>query len=361
MAEGNILVVDEDLNSLRSLVNVLKKNHFQVYGINEFDRAVELYKTGDIDIVLVSLQRNDSSGFDILEALKAYDPEAKVILYTDVGTKGNVMRALRMGASEFMEKPLEIEKLVATLRQLLTKESAPKAFQGDLRTMSLASIIQMNCEERIVGLLHLQRPGQEGRIYFDQGRIVHAETQGLKGEEAVYKMLRWDQGVFTLKMEVTPPQETIQSDWSGLILEGMRRIDEGQSGPELEWQEAGLVGEEKGEIEKDHSKRILRALSSIKGVNEVFIYSQNGEVTAKESKWDGKKLDKAASYLISQSKTLAEILSAGQIQRVLLRDQAGKEMLLWCEEAVIYFRFSKRTQADMLAREALARVQRYRS
>lgn len=361
MAEGNILVVDEDLNSLRSLVNVLKKNHFQVYGINEFDRAVELYKTGDIDIVLVSLQRNDSSGFEILDALKSYEPEAKVILYTDVGTKGNVMRALRMGASEFMEKPLDIEPLIATLRKLLTKESAPKAFQGDLRTMSLASIIQMNCEERIVGLLHLKRSGQEGKIYFNQGRIVHAETKGLKGEEAVYKMLRWDRGAFALKMDVTPPQETIHSDWSGLILEGMRRIDEGQSGPELEWQESGLVGEEKGEIEEDNSERILRALSRIKGVNDVFIYSQNGKVATRGLNGGVKKLDKAASYLISQSKTLAEILSSGQIQRVLLRDQAGKEMLLWCEEAVIYFRFSKRTQADMLAREALARVQRYRS
>ncbi|MFO7942751.1 MAG: DUF4388 domain-containing protein [Anaerolineales bacterium] len=361
MSEGNILVVDEDLNSLRYLVNNLEKNHFQVYGINEIDKAIKLYKTGDIDIVLVSLQRNDSSGFNILDALKSYDPEAKVILYTDVGTKGNVMRALRMGASEFMEKPLEIEKLITTLRQLLAKESAPKAFQGDLRTMSLASIIQMNCEERIVGLLHLQRPGQEGRIYFDQGRIVHAETQGLKGEEAVYQMLRWDRGAFTLKMEVTPPLETIHSDWSGLILEGMRRIDEGQSGPELEWKEAGLAVEAEGDIEEDNSERLLRALSRIKGVNDVLIYSQNGEVTAEEPTRDGKKMDKAASYLIGQSKMLAEKLSADQIQRVLLRDQAGKEMLLWCEEVVIYFRFSKRTQADTLSREALARFQRYRS
>jgi len=361
VAKGNILVVDEDLNSLRFLVNDLKKNHFQVYGMNELDRAVELYKTGDIDIVLVSLQRRDSSGFDILGALKSYDPEAKVILYTDEGTKGNVMRALRMGASEFMEKPLDIEPLIATLHQLITKESAPRAFQGDLRTMSLASIIQMNCEERIVGLLHLIRSGQEGRIYFNKGRIVHAETKRLKGEEAVYQMLRWDRGAFSLKMDVTPQQETIHSDWSGLILEGMRRIDEGQSGPELDWQESGSVGEEKGEIEEDHSERILRALSRIKGVNDVFIYSLDGEVAAREPNGDVKKMDKAASYLIRKSKKLAEIISADQIQRVMLSDKAGKEMLLWCEGAVIYIRFSKRTAADTLSREALERVQRYRS
>ncbi len=366
MESSSILVVDDEINSLRSLITALEGRDFHVYKAGEKEKALEMYKTRDIDIVLVALDESAVNGFEILSLLKSYDSRAKVILYTDYGTKEHVVKALRMGASEFMEKPLRVETLLPVFRRLTEKESSGSAFQGDLRTMSLASIIQMNCEERIVGLLHLRRQGQEGRIFFDGGRVVHAEVGNLYGEDAVYHLLEWEQGTFSLDMGISPPQRTIEAGWSGLILEGMRRIDEGQAPADVDWQEASFkVEREKGEgtadNEVDLGERITKAILRIEGVHEVLICSQNGSILANERDGDVGKAGVIARYIIQQAEKLGRTLDDDQVMRVILKKRDGKEIVLRDQDDIIYLWVSKRAQADLLAHEVRATVLRYQS
>lgn len=366
MESSSILVVDDEIGSLRSLITALEGRNYRVYKAGEKEKALETYKTRDIDIVLVALNESAVRGFEILSLLKSYDPRAKVILYTDYGTKEHVVKALRMGASEFMEKPLRIETLLPVFGRLMEKESSGSAFQGDLRTMSLASIIQMNCEERIVGLLHLRRPGQEGRIFFDEGRVVHAEVGNLSGENAVYHLLEWEQGTFSLDMGISPQQRTIDAEWSGLILEGMRRIDEGQAPADVDWQETSFkVESEKGEgvadREVDLSERITNAILRIEDVHDVLICSQNGSIHANEWDEDVDKVGAIASYVKQQAEKLGRTLDNEQFMRVILKKKDEKEIILRDEDDIIYLWVSKRAQADLLADEVRTTILRYQS
>lgn len=364
MVAGKILFVDDDISSLRSLVMALEDHSYLVYAAGEKGEALTMYSEGEIDIVLIALDMQAVSGFEVLSQLKAYDPQAKVILYTEYGTKKHVVKALRLGASEFIEKPLQVESLLPIFDRLQKETSDERALQGTLRTMSLASIIQMNCEERIVGVLHLRQQGKVGRIFFCDGQVVHAEMGSLLGEEAVFRLLEWEQGMFSLEMGATPPQRTINVEWSGLILEGMRRIDEDQVMTADVWQDRDLVSEEKEEVQEeafDVKERIRNALLRIHGVRDVLICNGNGNILANEKGEGIEKAGAIANYVIQQAEKLGHSLSSPQIKRVLLSTEHGKEMILRDEDDIIYMWVSKRLQADVLAHEVRATILRYQS
>ena len=130
------------------------------------------------------------TGMQLLEELRQYDPASKVILTTSASDKDMVTRAFRLGALDILEKPLEPEFLISKIGELLARED--RALAGNLRTMSLASIVQINCEERNQAQLTLNHLGQSGSIYFKNGEMIHAETAGIAGEEAVYALLGWE-------------------------------------------------------------------------------------------------------------------------------------------------------------------------
>lgn len=92
--------------------------------------------------------------------------------------------------------------------------------------MSVADIIQVNCQDRKTASVTLKSQGNEAVIFFKDGVVVHAYTGSLSGEEAIYSILSWDDGEFNLEVGVQAPESTIKRNWSGLLLEGARRLDE---------------------------------------------------------------------------------------------------------------------------------------
>ncbi len=100
---------------------------------------------------------------------------------------------------------------------------------GNLKDMTLTSLISVNCNEGNQASLRLWRGDQEGYIYFDQGQIAHITLDGLEGEEVIRELLAWEDGEFELEMDVEPPARTIQTPWSNLVLDSMRLLDEGEA------------------------------------------------------------------------------------------------------------------------------------
>ena len=111
--------------------------------------------------------------------------------------------------------------------------------EGSLEAMSLPTLVQFIAQAGDQALIQLERDSRVGRLYLENGRLRHAELQGpdtysLIGEEVVYELLNWHKGRFTVKKEVQTPEITIEKGWDFLLMEGLRRIDEGQAEEELE-------------------------------------------------------------------------------------------------------------------------------
>jgi len=97
--------------------------------------------------------------------------------------------------------------------------------EGNLRNISLTNLVQILClEQRQVGLM-INHQSERGAIYFDSGDIVHATAGSLEGEDAVYQLLSWLDGSFSIG-NLTAPRRTINARWDQLMMEGAKRLDE---------------------------------------------------------------------------------------------------------------------------------------
>jgi len=157
--------------------------------------------------------------------------------------------------------------------------------QGSLHDMSVADLIQVNCQDKKTASLTLISNGKEAVIYFKDGSVVHSEIDQIIGEEAIYKILSWDEGEFILNVGAQSPQVSIKRNWSGLLLEGAKRLDElTDQGEEL-----GLVKEDTSPEKSEKLNTVLSqyinafksidlaAVAGIDGIVKVGAYKENIE------------------------------------------------------------------------------------
>jgi predicted regulator of Ras-like GTPase activity (Roadblock/LC7/MglB family) len=100
------------------------------------------------------------------------------------------------------------------------------AIEGRLSEMDIPTLVQYVCNEGQQARLRIEHADQEAFIYFAAGNVVDAELGDQRGEEAFYRILRWEDGAFALESGVAPPTQTIETPWSALLMNGLQQRDE---------------------------------------------------------------------------------------------------------------------------------------
>src|SRR5260370_31760173 len=98
---------------------------------------------------------------------------------------------------------------------------------GELSDLSLAELIEFFCNQRKAGRLKVIYSVGPGYFYLQSGSVVHARIGVLRGVEAVYYALTLPNASFTFSPAFEPPEHTINQPWTSVVLEGLRRMDEG--------------------------------------------------------------------------------------------------------------------------------------
>jgi len=93
--------------------------------------------------------------------------------------------------------------------------------------MGLPEVLQMCCLSRRSGQITFRSGESYGFIYIQHGRVLHALCGTIEGEEAIYTMLTWPGGGFSLDEDILPHKKTVNSTWEQLLFEGARRADAG--------------------------------------------------------------------------------------------------------------------------------------
>lgn len=101
------------------------------------------------------------------------------------------------------------------------------ALTGELTDLSLAELIEFFCNQRKTGRLKVIYPSGPGYFYLQSGSVVHARIGDLRGIEAVYYALTLRNASFTFSPAFEAPEHTINQPWTSVVLEGLRRMDEG--------------------------------------------------------------------------------------------------------------------------------------
>ncbi len=213
------------------------------------------------------------------------------------------------------------------------------ALQGSLQDMSVADLIQHNCQEGRTARIDL-RLGADGPtavLYLDQGQIVHAESQGESGEEVVYQVLAWGDGAFAVEPGQTSAARTIQRSYAGLLLEGIRRIDEAAAEAEkpqaVGSPPAGDAGRGAKKEEGKMSER-LESLRAIEGVSGVVIAARDGVVLEHALDGDPDKEGAVAVFVGYAAAQVGESLALGDFEWGTVA--IGKETMLVIERPDFY-------------------------
>jgi DNA-binding NtrC family response regulator len=118
-AKANILIVDDEANTLASLARAFRLAGHEAVVCDNAERALELARTQPFDLILSDVVMPRRDGLKLLEDLKAAGVAAPVVMMSGQAHIEMAVRATRLGALDFLEKPLSTEKLLVTVENAL--------------------------------------------------------------------------------------------------------------------------------------------------------------------------------------------------------------------------------------------------
>jgi two-component system nitrogen regulation response regulator NtrX len=125
-----ILIVDDEEGIRRSLAGILGDEGFETAAVSDGDAAIAALMAGEpADLVLLDIAMSGRDGVEVLAEVRERWPELPVVMMSGHGTIETAVRTTRLGAFDFIEKPLSIDKLLLTVahaleRSRLTRENA---------------------------------------------------------------------------------------------------------------------------------------------------------------------------------------------------------------------------------------------
>ena len=114
-----ILIVDDEESILVALANILRDEGFRTIATTRGEEALELYRTKRPDAVFLDIWLPDRDGLETLQALRELDPSAAVIMMSGHGTSTTAVKAIKMGAQDYLEKPLSYDLTIDAVRSAL--------------------------------------------------------------------------------------------------------------------------------------------------------------------------------------------------------------------------------------------------
>ncbi len=113
-----ILVVDDDATQRELLKGFLDRQGYETLTAQDGSEALKLFEREPVQLVLLDHRMPGLKGDVVLEKMKAMNPAARVIMITAFGDVDMAVTALKLGASEFLEKPVDLSVLLKTIQQM---------------------------------------------------------------------------------------------------------------------------------------------------------------------------------------------------------------------------------------------------
>ena len=146
MAQRTILVADDDA-SIRSLLKqLLSDEGYNVVEATTGSEVVEKVKDVNPDLVIMDVRMPELDGIEALSKLKVSSPKTSVLIMTAFGSSNNAIRAMELGAFDYITKPFELDKISHTVKRVIEYRDLTSEVQV-LRD-EISSLVQT---ERIVG------------------------------------------------------------------------------------------------------------------------------------------------------------------------------------------------------------------
>jgi CheY-like chemotaxis protein len=228
LVDDNPMVLGMLQGALTPLANVVISN----------DSADALLKAVDDppDLLVSDYRMPGMDGRQLVEKLKSRAKTAGISVIL-LASKADITEKLSPNepVDDFVEKPFFLKEATQRIKRVIDKialekmaKTAPSdgVVRGSLSQMNVVDLVQSLEMGRKSCALMLTNAKEKCQMYFSEGQVTHAAYGSLSGDAAVFKVLRWGEGSFQIDFEGKTTQQTTTLNTQGLLMEGLRLLDE---------------------------------------------------------------------------------------------------------------------------------------
>ncbi len=121
----NILIVEDTVTSSRFFDAALSRTNASLFWAEDADEAIKIFDESNIDLVLLDINLLTTSGFDVLKYIRKKDKSIPVVVQTAYILSDEEEMSFKLGANDFIAKPIKLKQLMDTVGKFLGKEAPP--------------------------------------------------------------------------------------------------------------------------------------------------------------------------------------------------------------------------------------------
>ncbi|HLE70465.1 MAG TPA: response regulator, partial [Vicinamibacteria bacterium] len=205
MSKDLVLMVDDELDNRVMMRYFLESWGYEVELAANGEEALQRVAAKRPSLVLLDLEMPVMDGFEACHRLKE-NPKTEhipVIMFTGLESTSDKVKGIRRGADDYVVKTVDPEEIQARIEMILRRtrryepapggdnESSDAVLSGSLEEKSFPEAFQLALAYGQSGTLVLRDGDKEGRVFLDDGVVVHAEAASLSGEDAFYDLALW--------------------------------------------------------------------------------------------------------------------------------------------------------------------------
>ena len=295
---ARLLVVDDESGIRGALAQLFEYEGHEVRVAEDGMDGIELAKEFRPDVIFLDVKMPGLDGLDVLERIRSEDPTAVIVMISGHGTIDTAVEATRKGAYDFLEKPLDTDRLLVTLTRALELKGLTESV-ADLRS-------QIESRYEIVGNSYPIRQVLERveRVSPTEARVLITGENGTGKElvaRAVHRLSSRADRPFVEVNCAAIPSELIESalfghmkgSFTGAVADRAGKFEQAHTGT--------LFLDEIGDMSKDAQAKVLRAL-------EQGVITRVGGV---------KTIEVDVRVIAATNKDLAQEIDAGEFREDL--------------------------------------------
>jgi len=123
LAKERILIVDDEKNIVSSLTSILSDEGYEVSMAGDGVEALELIQKDPPDLVILDIWLPGMDGIEVLKTLKSYNLGVEVLIMSGHGTIDTAVKATKLGAQDFIEKPFSLDRIIESIQNILQEKN----------------------------------------------------------------------------------------------------------------------------------------------------------------------------------------------------------------------------------------------
>ncbi len=139
-----ILIAEDEEITLKHLINTLKREGYNVSGMQNGLDALRMIEKEDFDLLITDIKMPGMTGMELLSIVKSKYPEAEVIVITGFGTIGSAVDAVKKGAVDYITKPFDLDELIIKVKKIFNQKQLKK------ENTALKAFIERDKHTRVV-------------------------------------------------------------------------------------------------------------------------------------------------------------------------------------------------------------------